>query len=94
MIRSIFLSVFLAGLLEPRVALVSLQAKNASLLDVLSSLARQSDLTLATNLKGSSKISLQARDAKLEDVMDNICLAYSCTWEVVNSPRYILVIEK
>ena len=72
---------------------VSIQARNVDVRDVLRSFAEQIGARLVLEGGISGKISIEANESRLEDVMDNLCTAFSCEWSISgddSSPRLVV----
>lgn len=62
-------------------ALITLQAKDAKLSDVLIWIADQAGLTSDMRVP-DDRITMDVQGAKLSDIMNDLCYAYQCEWKI------------
>jgi hypothetical protein len=76
-----------------RPLVVSFDGKDVALEDVLQSFAQQvqAQLDLAPEVHG--QLSLKLSRARLESVMNDLCTAYRCSWELNAEPTRELVVR-
>lgn len=73
---------------------ISVQARNTDIREVLQDIASQSGAVLALDPKLQGKVSIRTKDAKLADLMNNFCEAYSCSWSLAGGSEPALVVQK
>lgn len=73
---------------------ISVQARNTDIREVLQDIASQSGAVLALDPKLQGKVSIRTKDAKLADLMNNFCEAYSCSWSLAGGSEPALVVQQ
>jgi type II secretory pathway component GspD/PulD (secretin) len=73
---------------------ITLQARGSSIETVLRDVASQSGAVLALDPRMTGKISLETKNARLADFMNDFCTAYSCTWKLSGGSKPALVVRK
>lgn len=73
--------------------LVNLSARDQEVQEILRSLADQANARLVLKSPVKRKISIQAQDSDLSEVMDNLCMALRCTWSFSRAPERALTVN-
>jgi type II secretory pathway component GspD/PulD (secretin) len=73
---------------------ITITARNEDVSKVLQDVASQSGAILAIDPTLVGKFSIETRGAKLEDLMNDLCTAFSCKWELSGGPQRALVVRR
>ncbi len=73
---------------------ITVQARNADISTVLRDVASQSGAVLALDPNLTGTVSLETKNAKLADLMNDFCTAYSCNWTFSTGATPALVVKR
>ena len=73
---------------------ITIKARNEDIAKILRSFATQvgAQLVLDENIQG--RLSIEAKDSKLGEVMDNLCTAFQCEWHISKGKELSLVVRQ
>jgi len=73
---------------------VTVWFRDAEVEDVLRSVAAQADATLAIDPALVGKVSIETRGSTLQDLMTDLCTAFTCKWQLSGGSERILVVRR
>jgi type II secretory pathway component GspD/PulD (secretin) len=78
---------------DSKARVVSIKVRDAEVSDVLHSFADQIGARLVLDQRIQGKISIEAKDSELSEVMDNLCTALKCQWRLSHEDGWVLSVQ-